>query len=186
MLNLTGDVHELVQRHSSVSQHVDFVKVPCTPTKPLPGLVFLSPKAMEELKSNARKDELLPGDELELFLFYAKHLYKQGACTISFPNFYKSAAALIAEATATSVGSLSPFYFQLGYELCNLLPETQWPVANLQNILKEAERIRRCYLVKRRHTIDDTFLMGLTHNEKKRLLHIQLKNSISLQCTHAW
>lgn len=65
--------------------------------------------------------QLLPADELEIHFFYAKHLYKSGLCKISFPNYYKGAGALLAESTATAVGNLSPFYFQLGYELCRLL-----------------------------------------------------------------
>ncbi|CDR98061.1 hypothetical protein BBBOND_0405450 [Babesia bigemina] len=125
---------------------------------------FLCPKAQEESRAD---DELLPADELELRFFYAKHLYRAGLCKISFPAYYKDAGALLAEATATAVGNLSPLYFQLGYELCDLLPESEWPVDNLRNVLKEAECKRRAYLLRRSETCDDTFLMGLTLSERK-------------------
>lgn len=111
--------------------------------------------------------QLLPTDELEIHLFYAKHLYKAGLCKISFPSCYTGAGALLAESTATAVGNLSPFYFQLGYELCRLIPENEWPVENLLSILKEAECKRRAYLLRRSETCDDTFLMGLTLRERK-------------------
>lgn len=167
MASLEQQVEELIANNRGRCRHIDFVKVPCKPTCPLPGLAFLYPKALEEMKLNLRSDELLPADELEIHFFYAKHLYKSGLCKISFPNYYKGAGALLAESTATAVGNLSPFYFQLGYELCRLLPENEWPLENLHNILKEAECKRRSYLLRRSETCDDTFLMGLTLDERK-------------------
>ncbi|ORM41233.1 uncharacterized protein BXIN_0862 [Babesia sp. Xinjiang] len=167
MTTLEQQVEELIANNRGKCRHIDFLKVPCKATCPLPGMAFLCPKALEELKLNARNDELLPEDELEIHLFYARHLYKAGLCKISFPSYYKSAGALLAEATATALGTLSPFYFQLGYELCSLLPENEWPVDNLHNILKEAECKRRAYLIRRSETCDDTFLMGLTLDERK-------------------
>ncbi|EKX72646.1 conserved hypothetical protein [Theileria equi strain WA] len=167
MIDLSQNVQDIIANLSTSSKAVDFVRVPCRPTCALPGLAFLSLKALEELKHSNRADELLPEDEVELYLFYAKHLYKAGLCKIEFPSFYKSARALFAESTATAVGSLSPFYFELGYELCSLIPEDEWPVENLRGILKEAECKRRSFLLKRANTADDTFLTGLTHDEKK-------------------
>lgn len=160
-------MEELITNNRGRTRHVDFVKVPCKPTCALPGMAFMCPKAFEETKLNLRSDELLPTDELEIHLFYAKHLYKAGLCKISFPSCYTGAGALLAESTATAVGNLSPFYFQLGYELCRLIPENEWPVENLLSILKEAECKRRAYLLRRSETCDDTFLMGLTLRERK-------------------
>ncbi|CDR98037.1 hypothetical protein BBBOND_0405210 [Babesia bigemina] len=164
MATLQQHVEELIANNRDRCRHVDFVKVPCRATCPLPGMAFLCPKAQEESRAD---DELLPDDELELRFFYAKHLYRAGLCKISFPAYYKDAGALLAEATATAVGNLSPLYFQLGYELCDLLPESEWPVDNLRNVLKEAECKRRAYLLRRSETCDDTFLMGLTLSERK-------------------
>ncbi|GIX65148.1 GINS complex subunit Psf3 [Babesia caballi] len=167
MATLEQQVEELIANNRDRCRHIDFVKVPCKVTCPLPGLTFISPKALEELKLNLRNDELVPDDEFETHLFYAKHLHKAGLCKIGFPSYYSSAGALLAESTATAVGLLSPFYFQLGYELCNLLPESEWPVENLYNILKEAECKRRSYMLRRSETCDDTFLLGLTLPERK-------------------
>eukprot|EP00375_Theileria_parva_P000900 XP_763570.1 hypothetical protein [Theileria parva strain Muguga] len=107
-------------------------------------------------------------DEIELPLFYAKHLYKAGLCKIEFPSYYKSARALFTEPTATTVGLSTPFYFELAYELCQIIPENEWPVENLLSMLKEAECKRRNFLIKRSTTVDGAFLSGLTHEEKKR------------------
>nr|BAN65361.1 conserved hypothetical protein [Babesia bovis] len=160
-------VEEIVANNLGRSRHIDFLKIPCKVICPLPGMAFLSPKALEEHRLNIRIDEVLPEDDLDLHLFYAKHLYTSGLCKISFPAYYNNVGALLAEPTATALGLLSPFYFQLGYELCNLLPENEWPIDNFHKILKEAECKRRLYLLRRNDTCDDTFLMGLTFEERK-------------------
>lgn len=121
---------------------------------------------MEEQNVGIRSDVLLPHDQLELPLYFGLHLMSRGLCKISFPQIYNNAAALLAEPTAAAVGMLSPLYFELGYELCQQLPESEWPVENLAELLKNAECTRRSYLLKRQTRIDDTFLKGLTHKEK--------------------
>uniref|UniRef100_A0A3B0MRV6 GINS complex protein, putative n=1 Tax=Theileria annulata TaxID=5874 RepID=A0A3B0MRV6_THEAN len=172
MSDIFKNIQEIISAHNEFNNCIDFIKVPCKPLLNLPGLSFLSTKAFDELKHSNRSDELLPEDEIELHLFYAKHLYKAGLCKIEFPRYYKSARSLFTESTATTVGSLAPFYFELGYELCELIPENEWPVENLLSMLKEAECNRRNFLIKRSSTVDDSFLVGITHEEKKRKCQI--------------
>ncbi|UKK01178.1 hypothetical protein MACK_001991 [Theileria orientalis] len=184
MSEIYNIIQEIVVNNSEFTKYVDFVKVPCRPLVNLPGLTFLSSKALDELKHANRADELLPEDEVELYLFYAKHLHKTGLVKIEFPEFYKSARALLAESTATAIGTLCPFYFELGYELCSIIPETEWPVENLLNLLKEAECKRRSFLMKRSNTVDDTFLIGLTHEEKK-LLNVLSNSNTNVLTTNS-
>ncbi|SBT82205.1 conserved Plasmodium protein, unknown function [Plasmodium ovale] len=161
------ELKNLIYVDDTPFQHLDFVKVPCIPCCVLPGLSFLSARALEEHKNGYRKDEINEADEILIEYFYAKRLYKNSLVKIKFPECYDMAGALLSDATAASVGSLTHLYFELGNELCQMLPENEWPVEKLEELLLIAEIRRRVYLLKHSDQVDQTYLEGMTYMERK-------------------
>ncbi|SBS87893.1 conserved Plasmodium protein, unknown function [Plasmodium ovale] len=161
------ELKNLIYVDNTPFQHLDFVKVPCIPCCVLPGLSFLSARALEEHKNGYRKDEINEADEILIEYFYAKRLYKNSLVKIKFPECYDMAGALLSDATAASVGSLTHLYFELGNELCQMLPENEWPVEKLEELLLIAEIRRRVYLLKHSDQVDQTYLEGMTYMERK-------------------
>ncbi|KJP90114.1 hypothetical protein AK88_00283, partial [Plasmodium fragile] len=106
-------------------------------------------------------------DELLVEYFYAKRLHRSSLVKIKFPECYEMAGALLSDATAASVGNLTHLYFELGTELCHMLPENEWPVEKLQELLLIAEMRRRVYLMKHNDQVDQTYLEGMTFMERK-------------------
>ncbi|VWU50411.1 conserved protein, unknown function [Hepatocystis sp. ex Piliocolobus tephrosceles] len=161
------ELKNLIYLDDEPFEHLDFVKVPCIPLCVLPGMSFLSCRAMEEHKNGHRQDEINETDEVSLEYFYAKRLYKNSLVKIKFPEFYEMAGALLADSTAASVGSLTHLYFELGNDLCEILPENEWPVEKLEELLNIAETRRRIHLIKHSDQVDQTYLEGMTYMERK-------------------
>ncbi|CRG97427.1 conserved Plasmodium protein, unknown function [Plasmodium gallinaceum] len=160
------ELKNLIYVDETPFKHLDF-KVPCVPCCVLPGLSFLSARAMEEYKNGYRKDEINENDEIYIEYFYAKRLHKNNLVKIRFPEYYEMAGALLSDATAAAVGNLSHLYFELGNELCEILPENEWPVEKLEDLLLIAEIRRRLYLIKHNDQVDQTYLEGMTYMERK-------------------
>ncbi|SBT80573.1 conserved Plasmodium protein, unknown function [Plasmodium malariae] len=161
------ELKNLIYVDDTPFKHLDFVKVPCIPCCVLPGLSFLSNRALEECKNGYRKDEINESDEILIEYFYAKRLQKNSLVKIKFPECYEMAGALLSDATAACVGSLTHLYFELGNELCEILPENEWPVEKLEELLMIAELRRRIYLIKHNDQVDQTYLEGMTFMERK-------------------
>ncbi|CXJ10126.1 conserved Plasmodium protein, unknown function [Plasmodium berghei] len=161
------ELKDLIYIDETPFHHLDFVKVPCTPCCILPGMSFLSARAMEEYKNGYRTDEINETDEILIEYFYAKRLHKNNLVKIKFPEYYEMAGALLSDATAACVGSLTYLYFELGNELCEMLPENEWPVEKLKELLLFAEIRRRTHLIKHSDQVDQTYLEGMTLMERK-------------------
>ncbi|KYN96841.1 hypothetical protein PGSY75_1303900 [Plasmodium gaboni] len=172
------ELKNLIYLDDSAFKHLDFVKVPCIPLCVLPGLSFLCARAFEEYKNGYRTDEINESDEIMVEYFYAKRLYKNSLVKIKFPEYYDMAGALLSDATAACVGNLTPFYFELGNELCELLPQDEWPVEKLEELLLLAETRRRVYLIKHNDQVDQTYLEGMTFMEKKMFNSFSLGSDV--------
>ncbi|CAA9990640.1 GINS complex subunit Psf3, putative [Plasmodium knowlesi strain H] len=161
------ELKNLIYVDDTPFNHLDFMKVPCIPCCVLPGMSFLNTRAEEEHKNGYRKDEINETDELLVEYFYAKRLHRSNLVKIKFPECYEMAGALLSDATAASVGNLTHLYFELGTELCHMLPENEWPVEKLEELLLIAEMRRRIYLMKHNDQVDQTYLEGMTFMERK-------------------
>ncbi|KAL8274928.1 hypothetical protein Esti_001128 [Eimeria stiedai] len=148
---------------------IDYQVVPCTPLTELRGLCFLSPNANDQLKSGLREDVLVPSDTVDLCLFQARSLMHAGKVKIRFPAFFGAAitSGLIRDPLGIDVSRFSEFYFELGEELCRLLPEDEWPCSDILNILRSARQSRRVLLLTSSVPFDRKLMRRLTFEEKE-------------------
>ncbi|KAF8817704.1 putative GINS complex subunit Psf3, partial [Cardiosporidium cionae] len=112
--------------------------------------------------------QLVPSDELELQFAYAQLLHNEGRVRIVFPKFFSDALTLKENSLSKTVGLDCPFYFELGLNLCQLIPSEEWPVEELQEILLKSRRQRILHIVSKFPNIPVTFRQGMTYKEKLR------------------
>ncbi|XP_026190860.1 uncharacterized protein LOC34623828 [Cyclospora cayetanensis] len=155
--------------------HIDHELVPCSPLMELKGLSFLSATAKEEFKKKLRLDVLLPSDNLQLLLFQARSLLSAGKIRLSFPPSYGPAIvdALLKDPLGVDLARHSLFYFELGEELCKLLPEHEWPYPNLLSILRSARRQRHLRLATQSGDFNRKLIRRLTFEERDTVNAIQ-------------
>ncbi|OEH73618.1 ribosomal protein rpl24e [Cyclospora cayetanensis] len=122
--------------------------------------------------------ELLPSDNLQLLLFQARSLLSAGKIRLSFPPSYGPAIvdALLKDPLGVDLARHSLFYFELGEELCKLLPEHEWPYPNLLSILRSARRQRHLRLATQSGDFNRKLIRRLTFEERD-MLQKDLANS---------
>lgn len=155
--------------------YIDHELVPCAPLTELHGLSFLCANAKEEFAKKLRPDVLLPSDSLQLLLFQARSLLHAGKVKILFPSFFGPAVidALIKDPIGVDLSRHSNFYFELGEELCKLLPEHEWPHPDLRSILRRARQQRHVKLATQSVPFDRKTIKRLTFQERDTVHAIQ-------------
>ncbi|ETW35046.1 hypothetical protein PFTANZ_04247 [Plasmodium falciparum Tanzania (2000708)] len=68
-------------------------------------------------------------------------------------------------------------YMQYKYNTF-LLPQDEWPVEKLEELLLLAETRRRVYLIKHNDQVDQTYLEGMTFMEKKMFNSFSLGSDV--------
>ncbi|CAA9987419.1 GINS complex subunit Psf3, putative [Plasmodium knowlesi strain H] len=161
------EFEEIVKDINTPFSFIDLVEVPCVPLVDIYGLSLLSNEAYLEYKNGLREDKLSADDEIRLTLFFAVKLYKRNVLKIKFPSYYDIIETLKFDPVSVTIGLFNQFYFETAYELCDLLPVSEWPSANFYDILRKAEKTRIHFLINNRTKLNSYFLEGLTNREKK-------------------
>lgn len=153
----------------------EFVTVPCRPLIPLYGMSFLCPSAQEEVDKGLREDVLLPSDVVQLRLFQASRLGQQGKVKIDFPSFLSSdiVEGLEKDPVGVELGTLCPYFFEVGLRMCELLAEDQWPIAGMNRKLREAQRKRLIHIVSKADQLPAEAQQGFTHAERCKVRELQ-------------
>lgn len=165
--NNYAEFEEIIKDINAPFKFIDLVEIPCKPVVDLLGLSFLSNEAHLEYKSGLREDKLTPDDDIKLTLFFATKLYKKNVIKMKFPIYYEIVETLKFDPISVTVGLFNQFYFETAYELCKILPISEWPSPNFCNILRKAEKVRLHFLISNKTKLNSFFLEGLTNKERK-------------------